>query len=147
MTKPKVKKPKKLYNVGQELYRVSWNDEDGKCEQDTYIIRSIRKGRVHATRKTEFTWVKVSTKHGDYGWAKYISHWDKEAFRPEGLAGLGWKPNVHLTKLAAWKAAKKEVEDYEYFGEVENGDSMKVKLLRTITSQITKNTPKKKVKA
>lgn len=142
--KPKKKptpKPKKLYNVGQSLYKVWWDDETGKCEVELYIIRSIRKGRVFATKKTEFTWVKVSKKHGDYGWASYISHWDKEAFRPEAMGKLGWAPSVHLTKQEAWQAAKKEVEEWEDF---EPGMPIRDRLLKTITSQITKNAPKKK---
>lgn len=142
MTKPKLKKPKKLYNVGQELHYVSWNDEDGKCELKLYIIRSIRKGTIHATLKWEHTWVKLSTKAGDYGWAKYISRWEKERFREDGK----YPAKISLTKLDAWKKAKQEVEDYSYFDDVENGEAMKAKLLRTITTQITKHNPKKKVK-
>lgn len=130
------------YKVGQELYKVWWEDEEGTCGQDLYIVRSIRKGRIHATKKDSHTWVKVSKKNGDYGWASYISRWDKESFREDGLYGR--KPSVHTTKLAAWKAAKKDVEEYEYFMEFENGVAMKAKLLRTMTSQITKNKPTKR---
>lgn len=62
--------------------------DDGKIEFFEWIVTSIRRHKVpysyyqtefraHLIRKSSYTWVKRSKKHGDYGWAKNISRYDR----------------------------------------------------------------------
>lgn len=91
------------YKIGQALYQVYTGDEinNYKCELWTYIVRSERGGFFYAIYKTEFTWVKQSKKHGDWGWAKVID----PLYRDKTPVGEKFR-DLHTTKLAAWKAAK-----------------------------------------
>ena len=55
---------------------------------------------VNLTRKTRYTWIKKSTKHGDYGWSSSISKFDRRQFRlgDESLPG-----GIYTTPLQAIK--------------------------------------------
>ena len=94
------------FRVGQQLFAVLVSDS-GSCEMQTWEVRTVRGGNVTAIQRNPWTWVKLSTKHGHWGWAKNIdSIWRKT-----------WKQNQnpdHLsrTKKAAWKSLLKSRLNY-----------------------------------
>jgi len=92
--------PGSAFRVGQQLFEVLVS-ESGSCEMQTWEVRTVRGGYVTAIQRNAWTWVKLSTKHGDWGWAKNIDViWRKT-----------WKqnqnPDVSRTKKAAWKSILK----------------------------------------
>lgn len=66
--------------AGDEFYHAWVSIHEGGVSLDLWVITSVRAGKAHATRKTKWTWVKVSTTNGDYGWASNIDRFDREAF-------------------------------------------------------------------
>lgn len=86
------------YKVGQELYWVFFDDEDGKCELVIYKVRTIRGGVVYAVEFIKgTTWVKKSRKHFDWGWADNIPG------RCRSRCGQGDKFTLlHTTKRQAY---------------------------------------------
>ncbi len=95
-----------------KIYFTASIDED-TCKITVYewhVVRHSKKRRqkldvflglparlaIVAYRKDEFTWVKLSTKHFDWGWAKNIPTSDKKSWT------AGTKPNgLHTTRRAA----------------------------------------------
>ena len=78
------------YKVGQVLHRVFYAEADpdeglkASLEVDEFVVRSIRKGWVSAVLKLKHvTWVKVSKKHFDWGWAKNIPQWCRTKWKPD----------------------------------------------------------------
>lgn len=109
--KATTKAPTAKFRVGQVLFSISFIENDnGKFTFKSYdwIIRTIRGTRVTAIRKTKFTWAKLSTKNGDWGWAKSIDASDRVTFQisDTGMRGLS------LTKPEAWERIKGAVTIY-----------------------------------
>jgi hypothetical protein len=91
-------KPK--YHIGMILYTVLADDETGTARMEEWMVRTIRGGKVYAIWKNEFTYVKRSKVHGDWGWAKsipqiYRRKWSK----------LQMPQCLHFTKQEAWNNA------------------------------------------
>lgn len=64
----------------------SGRDEDGACrvQIEQYVVRSIRKGVVFATRKTDLTWVRHGVgRAATWGWARSIPAYYRHSFRQE----------------------------------------------------------------
>lgn len=93
------------YKVGQVLYSVSYDTEKSKFYSEEWHVRTIRGGQVTAIMKDEFTWVKLSKTHGDWGWAKSIPPLWRETWAEGTTPGRGIAP----TRLGAWKAVRKEL--------------------------------------
>lgn len=92
--------------VGDEYYDC-WVDLDEGCiGVDLWIITKIAGPRAFAIKKTPYTWVKVSTKTGDYGWAKRISDFDRAAFAVASGPPDSWAK----TKAAAYTKALPAVD-------------------------------------
>lgn len=90
------------YKISQVLYYVHADEDTGKVSIDEWIVRTIRGGRVYAIVKTPWTWVKLSNKHFDWGWAKDIPNYCRDSCREgEKMAQL------HTTELAALRARLK----------------------------------------
>lgn len=120
MTKP-------VYKVGQELYSVGGDSSVGKCEMETWIVRTVRARRVTAICKNRWTWVKKSTKNGDWGWAGYIEPRHRVSWP------IGTEVKVlHRTKIEAWK----EVEEISKYFLKEGDDPIERKMLKTAQNQI-----------
>jgi hypothetical protein len=100
-------------------------DEEGKCylDLDEWHVRSIRarrgskshrakalgldvKKQVNLTRKGKYTWVKKSSKNGDYGWSSSISSMDRESFYLGDNLPIGY----FSTPLKALKNERKNIE-------------------------------------
>lgn len=121
--------------LGQVLWQASFYD-DGKFEWCEYIIRTIRGGKVYATEKSFVTWGKKSTKHGDFGWLDPIDPmwrkmWRQNEPRPAYL-------DLHTTKLAALKAARKGYEAGDF-----DTDEIYAKAMKTLDQMIARAKPKK----
>jgi hypothetical protein len=132
------------YKVGQKLYSVCIH-EDGKCEMETHIITTIQNRKrsqyldgthqyVYAVQYIHgITWIKLSKKHGDFGWAK-----DVNLYRSFAVEGKPFS-SLHTTKRQAWLAAKKQVLRYigyhdDEYPEKEKAEDFKV--LKTIERNI-----------
>lgn len=88
-----------MTKVGTEFFEVFIDEATGECRMETWEVRTIRGGRITAIHRDRFTWVKLSKKNGDFGWAKTIdplwrATWDVQHPRPGYLA---------LNKRAAWR--------------------------------------------
>lgn len=92
---------------------------DGKVDWEEWILRSFRRGnktssgyqpsqRAYFVQKIPgITWVKLSKKHFDYGWAKSIpSYYRKSAYVKDGKLPF----NLYSTKLQAARAELKRAE-------------------------------------
>lgn len=64
-----------MYKVGN--IRWTFIFYQGKGHFHEWHLRTIRGGYIYFIRKNEFTWIKKSKKHFDYGWANNISCWEK----------------------------------------------------------------------
>jgi hypothetical protein len=131
------------YKVGQKLYTVCSDEETGKSVLDTYIVRTIRRGRVYATLfEKGLTWVKRSSKHGDFGWAQNIPSWCRKVT----VEGTAFR-NLFTTKRQAWVAQEKSFLklkiDYEEDAEFQVACD---KILRTCKMMIAKESPSRKAK-
>lgn len=111
--------------VGDEYFEAYVGLEDGSVALSHWIITSIRKGTAYATQKTDYTWVKRSSKNGDYGWAKNISDWNKQRFSVDHGAPSGWA----RTKAGAYGNA---------LGPIEAAIKKLTKLRAQLTGQQTK---------
>lgn len=69
--------------VGQTLYNIGVA-EDGSPTTETWIIRTIRGGKVTAIWKLSHTWGKRTKKHGDFGWLDPIPAWCRRTWREDG---------------------------------------------------------------
>ena len=91
------------YRVGETLFRCSIDDETGRPSRDTYRVRSIRGGKVHAVQINEWTWVKLEWgRNQAHGWADSIN----EVYRVSCLVGERFD-YLHRTKGAALRQARK----------------------------------------
>lgn len=122
--------------IGQVLWQASFDTETGKFEWNEYILRTIRGGKAFATMKLPWTWGKRSKKNGDFGWLDPVS----PEWRRWWLLGKmpDWM-DLHTTKLAALRYAKKQMEE----GDFDNDDAYR-KALKTVDSMITRAKPAKK---
>lgn len=111
--------------VGDEYFQAHADAEEGTVDVWHWIITSIREGTVHATQKTDYTWVKRSKTNGDYGWAKNISPWNKHRFRLADGAPKEWA----RSKAAAYGNA---------LGPIEAALKKLTKLRAQLTGQRTK---------
>lgn len=66
--------------VGQTLYMIG-AETDGTPTVETWIIRTIRGGKITAIWKLSHTWGKRSKKHGDFGWRDPIPAWCRKTWR------------------------------------------------------------------
>lgn len=80
---------------GKVYYHIS-ADDDGKLAAETWIVRTVRGGKVTAIWKLPWTWGKRSTKTGDYGWLARIPAWCRRTW-PVGSEPFG----LFTTKRAA----------------------------------------------
>jgi hypothetical protein len=119
------------YKIGQDLYRPYADGETGKIELDIYKVRTIRGGIVYAVLFSKgFTWVRLSTKTGDYGWGKNIPGYCRERARD----GEPFR-SLFTTSRQALMAIKKDVTKNEHG--VYSPD-IKKKILTTIKGQLTR---------
>jgi len=94
--------------LGQKLFSVLIDFDTGKCEMETWIVRTIRGEKITAVCKNSFTWVKLSDKNFDWGWAKTIDTTWRNTW------GYGKAPpELKTTKRLAWKAIKDRAEMYK----------------------------------
>lgn len=85
------------YRVGQTLYQVDVDEDTGTCALSRSIVRTLRGGWVYAvTYLPGVTWVKRSTKAGDYGWADNVAVFRIKIRQGEKSLSL------HTTKRRAW---------------------------------------------
>ena len=100
------------YRKGQILYQIGC-EEDGKPSMETWVIRTIRGGKITAIWKLSCTWGKRSKKHGDYGWLDRIPSWCRKTWR-EDQPMPGWFQLFTTKRQAIAHAIKSfEPEDYD----------------------------------
>lgn len=92
--------------AGDVYFNVSVDAEEGSLHLETWVITALRAGRAHAIEKTPHTWVKLSTKSGDYGWANAISGWNRRAFTAENGPPATWA----RTAAAAYTKALPDID-------------------------------------
>lgn len=103
MKAKKYKIGKSSVAVGNSYYTASYHEADGECDTkehvtiNEHVLRSVRrkywKANKHDTTKHDMgqyahftlkskyvTWVKLSKKHFDWGFDKYIPDWFKHSF-------------------------------------------------------------------
>ncbi len=139
-----------------------YDDEEGTAflDLDEWHVRSIRakrgsktrygvritnpfidtRSQVNLVQKTEFTWVKRSKRHGDFGWSDNIPSY----YRRQFALGESLPPYLFSTPLQALKYARAGVEkDVEKsWLSRENAD----KVLRLVKSRITRLRNKKQAR-
>lgn len=93
--------------AGDEFFEATVDTDEGKVTVELWVITTVRDGRAHALRKVDgWTWVKRSTKNGDFGWAAKISDYNRAAFSVAKGPPADWA----RTKAAAYTKALPEVE-------------------------------------
>lgn len=92
--------------VGDEYYEAYVDAWDYTVRVDLWVISAVRVGTVFAIRRTDHTWVKRSSKTGDYGWAASIDQYNKCQFS----AATGTPDHWARTKAAAYTKALPDVE-------------------------------------
>lgn len=117
------------FEVGDVFWKVLWSEEGHEMEE--WRIRSIRRaprrspprGRswifnmplnpvtVYFVLKNEFTWVKRSSKHFDYGWDPDINDVWKASRSLEECIEKGPPEGLRTTKLQAYNVAIKKCEE------------------------------------
>lgn len=120
--------------VGDEFFNAVADAHEGTVYIQHWIITVIREGRAFAVQKTDYTWVKRSSKTGDYGWAKSISDWEKHRFRLEDGPPDGWAK----TKAAAYSKALPEIE-----AAIKKLSKLRAQLTGQRTKARARTTPKK----
>ena len=95
------------YKKGEMLVRCIIDDETGRPSYDTYRVRTIRGGKVHAIQVNEWTWIKLKWgKDQSRGWATTID----SVYRVSCREGERFDC-LHRTKGAALRQAKKWQQD------------------------------------
>ena len=92
------------YKIGQVLYSYHADGEDGTLAPFTYVVRTIRDGNVYAIVKASYTWGKLSTKTGHYGWLDPLPPWARDRTR-QGSKFYG----LFTTKRQALLDVKKHI--------------------------------------
>lgn len=92
--------------AGDEFYEATPDLYEGTLLMQTWVITAIRSGVAFAVNKTEYTWIKRSTKTGDYGWSDSIREWDRKRFKVVEGPPTDWA----RTKGAAYTKALPTVE-------------------------------------
>lgn len=91
------------YRVGETLVRCMIDCDTARPSYDTYRVRSIRGGKVHAVHVNEWTWVKLAWgKDQSHGWATTID----PLYRTSCREGERFDC-LHRTKGAALRQARK----------------------------------------
>jgi len=91
------------YRKRETLVRCIIDDETGRPSYDTYRVRTIRGGKVHAVQINEWTWIKLKWgKDQARGWAQTIDPVYRDACREGERFDC-----LHRTKGAALRQAKK----------------------------------------
>lgn len=93
--------------IGEEYFEAYVDAWDYTVRVDLWVVSAIRTGTVFAIRKTDHTWVKRSSKTGDYGWAASIDKYNKLQFSAAEGAPDHWA----RTKAAAYTKALPDVEE------------------------------------
>jgi ATP-dependent DNA ligase len=116
--------------VGQKIFCVFSDTDDGTMHSDMYEVRSIRKGVVSAVCKMkDVTWVRKSKKVGDYGWG-YIPSWCRVRWKQGDKLPRGYG----TTKLAALRGALKSSDESRFYGD----EATREKARRTLKRMITR---------
>lgn len=90
------------------IYFACTAKENGGVEMDEWHVRTVKAGKATAILKIQgITWVKLSTKHFDWGWAKSIPSWMRWTWPANEPTGL----RFYTTKRQAYKGALHEVEE------------------------------------
>lgn len=85
-----------VFKIGQELYR-AWADDEGKCQCDTWVVRTIKGGKTTAIRRNEWTWVRNPDKFGGPRvWAKSIGKNERRSWMDYEKCPL------NVTRELAW---------------------------------------------
>jgi hypothetical protein len=100
--------------VGRQLFDVDVDYLSGECEMQIWEIRTIRVGKITAIQRNEWTWVKLSSKNGDWGWARSIDSfwrktWPQNAEIPSSLSTT--RAGAWRRVLKAAKAGKLYIDD------------------------------------
>lgn len=87
--------------IGDTLYSVTV--DEGLISATSYVVRSKRHGSFYLIVKNSATWVKLSRKNGDWGWAANIP----DCFRTDHPIGASITHHYFLanSKIAAAKKA------------------------------------------
>lgn len=127
------------YRIGQKLFRVSADEETGKCEMEICVVRTIRGGNVYAILYLPgITWIKLSKKSGDYGWAKDVG-WARHS-TPIGTAFRG----LFTTKRQAWMDCKKSYQELRNdWGEDSGWLPICDKIIKTATAGVSRESSRK----
>lgn len=122
-------KTEKPYKEGETLYEVCLDSDTGKFETDIWIVRTIRGGKITAICKNEYTWVKLTKKHGDWGWDPNIP----AIWRETWAVGRHPRRNIRRTRLEAWTLERDQLKSWMDEGE------MLDKAIKTADAQISKH--------
>ena len=112
--------------VGQTLYMIG-ADPDGTPTVETWIVRTIRGGKITAIWKLSHTWGKRSRKHGDFGWLDPIPAWCRKTWRADQPMPVWFQ--LFTTKRQAIRDAIKD-HDPDDFDTLEQADRFITKLQR-----------------
>lgn len=94
-----------MIEIGDEFYDAFLDMIDGAVIVELWVITAIRNDLVFACRKNAFTWIKRSSKTGDYGWARNLDAFDRVKFRHGDLPQTWAK-----SKAAAYTKALPQVD-------------------------------------
>ncbi len=105
-----------MIKVGDIFWECAVSDGSGEVEWDQWVVRTIRGGKVYVILKASYTWGKLSTRHGDFGWLDPIPEWCRKSWRV-GETIPSWNM-IASTKLGSIKkvlaSQKKYGSDDDY---------------------------------
>ncbi len=119
--------------VGDVFYTVYIDHEEGGHQLEEWHVRTVRTGQAHLVEKTKWTWVKLSTTNGDYGWAPKIDDWNRKTVPINGPLPADFsttKRGAYRLALPAAEAAAKRIN----------------RLVASLRAQATKEAAKAKAK-
>lgn len=100
-----------VMKIGKTLYYVG-SEPDGNATIETWIIRTIRGGKITAIWKLSCTWGKRSKKAGDFGWLDPIPAWCRRTWRANEPIPSWF--GLHTTKRQAIADALKTTEPGDF---------------------------------
>lgn len=129
-----------MIEVGDVYWAIGADDDTGKIEWEEYIVRTIRKDKIYATQKNQWTWGKRSKKNGDFGWLDPVH----SAWRAMWRVGDKKLPrHLATTRLQALRLALKCQQDWGDPSDYVD-PTMHDRILKTFGSMITRERNKKK---
>lgn len=123
------------FKIGQELYR-AWADDEGKCQCDVWVVRTIKAGKITAIERNEWTWVRNPDKFGGPRvWAKSIGKHERRSW-------MDYQPcPLNVTKELAWKQCLED--ELRYFSPSDLDECLRMDKVKATCTRMAAQSRKK----